>query len=99
MIAPGLREAIGPEVSKVMSQPDVVPTAIALLGRPFAQQCWGRNILALAEDDPGFAIFKPSGNDPQVAMIQGDKVLVKQPDLKPELYQFNLGPTLGHPAG
>ena len=74
-----------------MSQPDVVPTAISLLGKPFPQQCWGRNIFALDENDPGFAIIKPSGNDPLVTMIQGNKVLVKQPDLAPELFTYKLG--------
>ena len=92
MIAPGLRAAVGSEIDKVMSQPDVVPTAISLFGKPFAQQCWGRNILALDENDPGFAIIKPSGNQPLVTLIEGSKALVKQPDLDPELFTFNLGP-------
>ncbi len=91
MIAPGLRDAVGPTVSKVMSQPDVVPTAISLLGKPYAQHCWGRDILSLEENDAGFAIIKPSGNYPLVAMIEGDKVLVKQPDMAPELFSYQLG--------
>ncbi|WP_087109326.1 LTA synthase family protein [Parendozoicomonas haliclonae] len=92
MIAPGLREAVGATNNKVMSQLDVVPTATSLFGKPFAQHCWGRNILALPENDPGFAIVKPSGNDPLVAFIKGDKVLVKQPELNPELFRYQLGP-------
>nr|MDT0251637.1 hypothetical protein [Endozoicomonas sp.] len=92
MIAPGLRDAVGGTVTKVMSQPDVVPTAISLLGTPYAQHCWGRDILALDENDPGFAIIKPSGNDPLVALIEGDKVLIKETEMEPELYAYRLGP-------
>ncbi len=87
MIAPEIRETAGTTSSKTMSQIDVVPTAISLLGKSFPQHCWGRNILALPDNDPGFAIIKPSGNDPLVAMIEGDKVLIKEPGLKPMLFK------------
>ncbi|MRI33017.1 hypothetical protein EOPP23_08480 [Endozoicomonas sp. OPT23] len=87
MIAPKIRESVGTTNSKTMSQVDVVPTAISLLGKSFPQHCWGRNTLALPENDPGFAIVKPSGNDPLVAMIEGDKVMIKEPNLKPELFK------------
>ncbi|WP_299728717.1 LTA synthase family protein [uncultured Endozoicomonas sp.] len=91
MIAPGLQEAVGETVSTVMSQVDVVPTAASLFGKPYAQHCWGRDILSVDKNDHGFAIFKPSGSSPVVAMVKGDKVLVKQPDIEPELFSYSLG--------
>ena len=40
-------------------------------------QCWGRDLLALDERDPGFGIIKPSGSDQTVAMIRGEQILVQ----------------------
>ncbi|MGB0360103.1 MAG: LTA synthase family protein [Endozoicomonas sp.] len=91
MIAPTLKATVGGTVTTVMSQTDVVPTAISLFGEPFKQHCWGRDILSVPENDPGFAIFKPSGSSPVVAMVRGDKVLVKQPNIDPELFNYHLG--------
>ncbi len=91
MIAPGLREAVGEVIPTVMSQVDIVPTAMGLFGESYAQHCWGRDILALDKGDSGFAIFKPSGSHPLVALVEGDKLIVKQPDLEPELFSYTLG--------
>jgi len=63
LIAPGIRERYG-EVSHVTAtQMDVVPTAVSLLGQPFVHQCWGRDLLSLPEDDPGFGIGMAEKNE------------------------------------
>ena len=79
ILGPGVRETFGAVDHRVGSQPDIVPTAVALLGRPFVHQCWGRNLLDLPADDPGFAVIKPSGSDQTIALIRGEKILVKPP--------------------
>jgi len=80
MLAPGIQETYGERISRVATQVDIVPTALSLLfGEPFAHQCWGRDLLSLPEDDQGFAIIKPSGNDHNVAYFRGDSLLIKPP--------------------
>lgn len=92
LIAPGLRDHYGAVAHVTGSQVDLVPTAAGLLGHPYEHACWGRNLLALPDNDPGFAVIKPSGSDKTVGMISGDKALVKAPDRKPQLYRYLLGP-------
>ncbi len=91
-IAPGLTEEYGQRSRTVATQVDVVPTAVSLLGKPFTHQCWGRDLLSLDAGDEGFGIIKPSGSDPTVALIRGDKVLVNQPNVAPRLGQYQLQP-------
>jgi len=80
MLAPGIQDTYGARNSHVAMQVDIVPTALSLLfGEPFAHQCWGRDLLSLPENDPGFAIIKPSGNDHHVAYFRGDKLLIQPP--------------------
>ncbi|MCD6186812.1 MAG: LTA synthase family protein [Desulfuromusa sp.] len=93
LLAPGLQEEFGSKRSIVGTQVDIVPTIMGLLGKPFIHNCWGRNLLNVATDDPGFGIIKPSGNDPTVAMLNGNQILVKPPDgHNPQLYNFKLYP-------
>ncbi|HDS16895.1 MAG TPA: alkaline phosphatase family protein [Proteobacteria bacterium] len=93
LLAPGLREKFGPRRSLVGSQIDVVPTILGLLEQPFAHQGWGRNLLQTAADDPGFAVIKPSGSDPSVALVRGEKIFVKPPAGRvPQLYDYQLYP-------
>jgi len=61
------------------------------LGGEVRHQCWGRDLLALDERDPGFGIIKPSGSDQTVAILRGDQVLVQPKDLEPRLYRYRLG--------
>ncbi|PKM00468.1 MAG: hypothetical protein CVV19_03440, partial [Gammaproteobacteria bacterium HGW-Gammaproteobacteria-9] len=75
----------------VGTQVDVVPTIMGRLGGEVRHQCWGRDLLALDERDPGFGIIKPSGSDQTVAMIRGDRILVQPRDLEPQLYRYRLG--------
>ncbi|NPA25882.1 MAG: sulfatase-like hydrolase/transferase, partial [Deltaproteobacteria bacterium] len=89
----GLQEQFGARHSTVATQVDIVPTIMGLLGEPFTHQCWGRNLFRLEARDPGFGIIKPSGSDPTVAMLRGNKILVNPPaggDV--HLYQYTLYP-------
>ncbi len=91
LIAPGLTEQFGSRREVVGTQVDVVPTIMGRLGGEVRHQCWGRDLLALDERDPGFGIIKPSGSDQTVAMIRGDRILVQPRDLEPRLYRYSLG--------
>ncbi len=75
LLAPGLQEQFGKKRSTVASQVDIVPTIMGLLQQPFQHQCWGRNLLHLNDNDPGFAVIKPSSSEPTVAMLKGKKNL------------------------
>jgi phosphoglycerol transferase MdoB-like AlkP superfamily enzyme len=92
LIAPGMRETYGAVNDVVATQTDVVPTIVGLLGQPFVHQCWGRDLLALPEDDPGIGMIKPSGSDQTVALLAGDQVLVRAPDGSLELGRYALSP-------
>lgn len=94
LIAPGITKQYGHRNSIVSTQVDVVPTIVSLLGKPFTHQCWGRDVLSLDKNDAGFGIIKPSGSDQTVALLRGDKILVKQPNVKASLgnYTFNPAP-------
>ena len=77
LIAPGVTERFGSRREVVGTQVDVVPTIMGRLGGEVRHQCWGRDLLSLPADDPGFGIVKPSGSDQTVALIRGDRVLVQ----------------------
>ncbi|EKM94659.1 hypothetical protein C211_17345, partial [Stutzerimonas degradans] len=96
LIAPGVTERFGSRREVVGTQVDVVPTIMGRLGGEVRHQCWGRDLLSLAADDPGFGIVKPSGSDQTVALIRGDRVLVQPKEQPARLYRYRLG---GEPAG
>ncbi len=94
LLAPGLQQQYGKRRSTVGTQVDLVPTIMGLLNQPFSHQCWGRNLLNLPDDDQGFGIIKPSSSDATVAMLRGDKILVKPPTgQESQLYDYSLYPT------
>ncbi|MCW3147144.1 LTA synthase family protein [Stutzerimonas stutzeri] len=96
LIAPGITERFGSRREVVGTQVDVVPTIMGRLGGEVRHQCWGRDLLSLAADDPGFGIVKPSGSDQTVALIRGDRVLVQPKEQPARLYRYRLG---REPAG
>ncbi|HFD12137.1 MAG TPA: alkaline phosphatase family protein [Crenotrichaceae bacterium] len=89
VIAPNLLQKHGSTKAIIGSQVDIVPTIAGLLGGDSAHSCWGRDLLNV--DDNGFAIIKPSGSDRTTAYIEGDMILVKQPQLKAKLYHYTIG--------
>lgn len=92
ILGPGIRETYGALNHTVATQTDIVPTVVGLLGKPFVHQCWGRNLLSLDEDDPGVGVIKPSGSDMTVALIHGDRLLIKPPGGKEQLGRYALSP-------
>lgn len=96
LIAPGIIERFGSRREVVGTQVDVVPTIMGRLGGEVRHQCWGRDLLSLPADDPGFGIVKPSGSDQTVALIRGDRVLVQPKEQPARLYRYRLG---REPAG
>ena len=90
LIGPGIQEKFGARSDVVGTQVDIVPTIMGRLGAPYQHQCWGRDLLALAPSDPGFGVIKPSGSDQTVAIIDGDKVLVKPPGQAVSLFRYSL---------
>lgn len=94
LLGPGIRERFGARRATVASQVDLVPTAVAQLGEPFVHQCWGRDLLALPADEPGFAVIKPSGSDATTALVAGDEILVRSPAGVVRLYRYRLAPEL-----
>ncbi len=91
LIAPGLAEMFGSRRDVVGTQVDIVPTIMGRLGGEVRHQCWGRDLLSLAANDPGFGIVKPSGSDQTVALIRGDRVLVQPKEQPARLYRYRLG--------
>ena len=98
LIGPGIRAQFGARSATVASQVDLVPTAISQLGEPFTHQCWGRDLLALPADDPGFAVIKPSGSDATTAIVAGGKILVRTPAGVARLYDYRLAPLTATPV-
>jgi phosphoglycerol transferase MdoB-like AlkP superfamily enzyme len=91
LIAPGIQEKFGSINETVGTQTDVVPTIMGRLGDPVVHQCWGRDLLALPEGDKGFGIIKPSGSSQNVAILDGENVLVQSEEGDGKLYRYAVG--------
>jgi phosphoglycerol transferase MdoB-like AlkP superfamily enzyme len=91
LLAPGIQERFGRIRTTVGSQVDVVPTVMGLLGGRTRHQCWGRDLLNLPDGDAGFAVIKPSGSDQTVAIVSGERILVKPRESDARVYDYRLG--------
>ncbi|WP_205342985.1 LTA synthase family protein [Denitrificimonas caeni] len=91
LLAPGIQDKWGAKNSTVGSQVDMVPTIMGRLGDKVQHQCWGRDLLTLPKDDQGFAIIKPSGSDQTVALIKGERIVIKPKDLDARVWNYQLG--------
>lgn len=91
MIAPGIQQLFGTENSTVASQVDMVPTIMGRLGDDVQHQCWGRDVLTLPKDDPGFAVIKPSSSDQTVALIKNERIVIKPKDMDARVWTYQLG--------
>lgn len=96
VIAPGIRQKFGATTERVATQIDIAPTVMGILGEPFVHQCWGRDVLSL-QDDPGFGLIKPSGNDEIVGFIHDDRIVVKRPNSPSQLYSYAVTPGAATP--
>lgn len=81
----------GERRSTVASQVDIGPSVFGLLGLDVPHQGWGRNLFSASLTDPGFAVVKPSGGKEEVAIIEGDYLLMRSPKESPKLYRYSLG--------
>jgi len=95
LIAPGVTEKFGHRRDLVGTQVDLVPTIMGRLGGEVRHQCWGRDLLNLADNDTGFGIIKPSGSDQTVAILKDDSILIQPVGFEPVLYQYTLGSNPG----
>ncbi len=95
LIGEGLQQARGKTVDTVSSQVDVIPTIMGLLGGDYQHQCWGRDLFNLPAGDRGYALVKPSGSNPAVALLADDQVLVAGDPEASNLYTFQLYPQPG----
>lgn len=92
LIGPGIVEHYGYRTDTVASQVDVLPTVMSLLGSPYQHQCWGRDVLNLPAGDNGIAVIKPSGNDPSVAIVSDEHILVRDPAGQKNLFRYAFKP-------
>lgn len=92
LIGPGIVENYGHRSDVVATQVDVIPTVMSQLGQSYQHQCWGRDVLNLPKTDKGLIVIKPSGNDPAVAIVAGDSILVRDPSTQQQLYRYTLRP-------
>lgn len=92
ILGKGVQQQFGAVRTTVGSQVDIVPTVMGLLGGSYVHNCWGRDLLALPDGDPGRAIIKPSGTDQTVAIIEGNTIMSQVPGAKPKLEHFDLDP-------
>ncbi|MCL2524219.1 MAG: LTA synthase family protein [Betaproteobacteria bacterium] len=90
LLAPGIREKFGAVRDTVGSQVDIVPTIMGRLGGPTRHQCWGRDLLTLPADDPGFGVIKPSGSEQIVALIRDNEILIEAKGQASRLYRYHL---------
>lgn len=74
----------------VASQIDIGPSVLGLLGIDVPHQGWGRNLFSSGLKDPGFAVIKPSGGKEEVALLEGDLMLMRTPKEKARLYRYSL---------
>jgi phosphoglycerol transferase MdoB-like AlkP superfamily enzyme len=75
---------------RVASHVDIAPTILGLIGDHGAHQHWGRDLFALPPDDPGMAIFRPTGA-PELGYARGDLLLVKSRRGLNRLFRYDLG--------
>jgi hypothetical protein len=47
--------------------------------------------LSLPDGDAGFAVIKPSGSDQTVAIVSGDRILMKPKEGDARVYDYRLG--------
>ena len=92
LIGKDIQSLFGKTNETVGSQVDMVPTVIGMMGGSYIHHCWGRNLLALPEGDPGRAVINPSGTEQMVAFIESGTILVKAPETEPKLFRFRPAP-------
>jgi len=65
--APGLIGDSAQRNTSIASQVDIVPTLLHIMGLPASSIFWGRDVLSLHPDDPGFAVIVA---DEKIGLLQ-----------------------------
>ncbi|MBD9628599.1 LTA synthase family protein [Pseudomonas sp. PDM19] len=95
LVAPGIQEKFGATRDTVGTQIDIVPTIMGRLGGEVRHQCWGRDLLNLPAGDKGIGVIKPSGSEQVVAVISGNRILIRPKEGDIRVYDYKLGSDFG----
>jgi phosphoglycerol transferase MdoB-like AlkP superfamily enzyme len=84
---------IGPDVTpreydRPASQIDLAPTLLSLLGVASEHPMIGHDLLSIPPDYPGRALMQYGNNH---AYLQGDRVVIRQPDKPPQQFLYREG--------
>jgi phosphoglycerol transferase MdoB-like AlkP superfamily enzyme len=84
------RDDIKPRhITTVAGQVDLLPTVLHLLGEPVTHESWGRDILGLPDDDPGYAFVN---RDDSYGWIADSLMLWEKVGAKSELFDISVNP-------
>lgn len=94
--APGLLGDSGRVIETLSGHCDLLPTLMGLLGGEYIHESWGRDLLKLPPDDPGFAMFNSAH---YLGYLLPDLFLVERIGREPWLLDINrLGEDEAHMA-
>ena len=89
--APKLMRTQGVLRHEIASQVDILPSVLGLTGEEGEHAAWGRNLFNNDEPNQRFVVFKASGGGKEVGIIQGNHVLVVDPDGRKTLDRISIG--------
>ncbi|MCM2272189.1 MAG: sulfatase-like hydrolase/transferase [candidate division Zixibacteria bacterium] len=84
--APKMLGDSGRVISTVGGQTDIIPTLMGLLGGTYTHASWGRDLLGLDKDDPGFASICMLN---KTGLVEGEYVYTEWIDLPPSFYRVS----------
>jgi phosphoglycerol transferase MdoB-like AlkP superfamily enzyme len=86
--APGIIEP--QKIPAVCSQVDLAPTLLAIMGGEYTHCFFGRNMLAVPEDDEGFAMLHERD---RLTLVKGRSVVIAPDDAAATLHTYDLNDT------
>jgi phosphoglycerol transferase MdoB-like AlkP superfamily enzyme len=89
--SPALIGSEGRRISIVGGQVDIIPTLMGLLGGNYVHASWGRDLLQLPPDDPGFASVNILN---KLGYVEGNRYYTAWVGLPPSYYRVSDLPTL-----
>ncbi|UCD94442.1 MAG: sulfatase-like hydrolase/transferase [Candidatus Zixiibacteriota bacterium] len=89
--APGILGTQGRTIERAASQVDIAPTVAGLLGLETEIQPWGRDQIAVADEDPGFAVI---ADGRKLGLIEGSRFFFHWIDATKKLYDLSDEPYL-----
>jgi len=85
ILAPGLKQTIN---QRIVSQVDIIPSILDLLGGIFTHHSWGNSMLSNIEEETDFAIMVPSGINHIAGMVQNNTFFIYNFQDEPEWYDM-----------